>query len=90
VWPSAVERALATHPGVAEVAVTGRPDPEWGQVVVALVVASDPASPPSLSELRDCAKQTLPAFAAPRVVEVVAALPRTSIGKVRRSGLSAG
>jgi O-succinylbenzoic acid--CoA ligase len=90
VWPSAVERALATHPGVAEVAVTGRPDAEWGQVVVALVVASDPASPPSLSELRDWAKRTLPAFAAPRVVDIVAALPRTAIGKVRRAGLSAG
>ncbi len=45
VWPAAVERVLAAAGGVAEVAVIGRPDPEWGQRVVAVVVASDPADP---------------------------------------------
>ena len=72
VWPAAVERALAAHPGVAEVAVVGRPDPEWGQRVVAVVVPADPAAPPTLDELRDWAKQTLPAYAAPTVLELVA------------------
>ena len=38
VWPVAVERVLHEHPGVAEVTVIGRDDPEWGQRVVALVV----------------------------------------------------
>ena len=38
VWPAAVERALLTHPAVADVAVVGRLDPEWGQRVVAVVV----------------------------------------------------
>lgn len=90
VWPTAVERALASHPGVGEVAVVGRPDPEWGQRVVAAVVPTDVTAPPSLHELREWAKQTLPAFAAPTALEVVASLPRTSSGKVRRGDLTPG
>ena len=75
VWPVAVERALATHPGIAEVAVVGRPDPEWGQRVVAVVVPADPAAPPTLDEVRHWGKQTLPAYAAPTVLQLVAELP---------------
>lgn len=90
VWPAAVERALLTHPGVAEVAVVGRPDPEWGQWVVAVVVPADPSAPPTLESLRHHAKQTLPSHAAPKELRVVVALPRTSSGKVRRADLTAG
>ena len=43
VWPVAVERILAQHPGVAEVAVVGRPDPEWGQAVTAVMIPANPA-----------------------------------------------
>jgi O-succinylbenzoic acid--CoA ligase len=88
VWPTAVERALASHPDVAEVAVVGRPDPEWGQYVVALVVPRDADTPPALAELRDWVKQSLPAYAAPRAVELVASLPRTASGKVRRADVT--
>jgi O-succinylbenzoic acid--CoA ligase len=87
VWPAVVERVLAAHPAVAEVAVVGRADPEWGQRVVAVVVPSDAAAPPSLEELRDRVKHELPAYAAPRVLELVAALPRTASGKVVRRDL---
>jgi len=87
VWPIPVERVLAEHPAVAEVAVLGRPHPEWGQQVVAVVVASDPANPPSLAELRDHVKAELPAFAAPRSLELLPVLPRTLLGKVDRQAL---
>ena len=87
VWPNAVELVLSRHPQVAEVAVVGRPDPEWGQTVVAVVVATDPDAPPGLDVLRDHVKQTLPAYCAPRVVEPVAVLPRTLLGKVERRSL---
>ena len=87
VWPVAVEAVLADHPAVAEVAVVGRPDPEWGQVVTAVVVPTDPGSPPTLAGLRDHAGERLPRFAAPRALELVEALPRTSLGKVRRHRL---
>ena len=88
VWPAAVEAALATHPAVAEVAVVGRPDPEWGAVVVAVVVPTVGGSPPTLDDLRAHVRARLPAFAAPRHLELVDALPRTALGKVARAGLA--
>jgi O-succinylbenzoic acid--CoA ligase len=88
VWPAAVERVLAAHPAVRDVAVVGRPDPEWGQRVVALVVPADPAAPPSLDALRAAARESLPAYAAPREVELVEAVPRTALGKVARHRLT--
>jgi O-succinylbenzoic acid--CoA ligase len=87
VWPAGVEWALHDHPGVAEVAVIGRPDAEWGQIVVALVVPTDAASPPSLADLRAWAKERLAVYAAPRQLEIVDRLPRTPLGKVRRVAL---
>jgi len=90
VWPTAVERVLSTHPAVAEVAVVGHPDPEWGQRVVAVVVPADPTAPPTLAALRDHAKAALPAYAAPTVLELTEALPRTASGKVRHAALRHG
>jgi o-succinylbenzoate---CoA ligase len=90
VWPTAVERALADHPAVRDVVVVGRPDAEWGQRVVAVVVPEPGGASPTLAELREWAKRSLPAYAAPRAVEVVDALPRTTAGKVRRRDLAAG
>ena len=87
VWPTAVEQALGRHPGLAEVAVVGRPDAEWGQTVTAVVVPRDMSAPPSLESLREVVKAELPAYCAPRALELVAALPRTALGKVRRRTL---
>lgn len=85
VWPLPVEGALATHPGVVDVAVTGAPDPEWGQRVVAHVVPAPGVTAPTLDELRDHVRAVLPAFMAPRELVLHAQLPRTSLGKVRRA-----
>ncbi len=90
VWPQVVEDVLAGHPGVADVAVAGRPDPEWGQRVTAWVVPADAARPPTLSSLRAFAAGQLPSYAAPREVTVVAAVPRTALGKVARHRLVGG
>lgn len=68
-------------------AVIGRPDPEWGQRVVALVVPVDRAAPPSLAELRRLVKERLPVAAAPKELELADSLPRTSIGKLARHRL---
>ena len=87
VWPTAVEAVLADLPSVAEVAVVGRDDPEWGQRVTAVVVPADPDAPPLLDELRDAVGHHLPRYAAPRSLELVGSLPRTSLGKVRRHQL---
>jgi O-succinylbenzoic acid--CoA ligase len=87
VWPDPVEAVLRSVPGVAEVAVAGRADPEWGQRVVAWVVPSDPAAPPVLDALRDAVKAALSPWAAPKELVLVDSLPRTALGKVQRSRL---
>jgi O-succinylbenzoic acid--CoA ligase len=87
VWPVPVEDALRSHPGVADAAVAGRPDPEWGQQVVAWIVPSDPASPPVLGELRHFVAERVAPFAAPRRLVIVPGLPRTSLGKIQRERL---
>jgi acyl-CoA synthetase (AMP-forming)/AMP-acid ligase II len=88
VWPDAVERVLAAHPGVAEVAVWKRADPEWGERVVAWIVPSDEDTP-SLEQLRDLVAETLAPWAAPKELVVVDDLPRTAAGKIRRRELDA-
>ena len=88
VWPTPVEQALLQHPAVADAAVAGRADAEWGQRVVAYVVPRDRAAPPSLETLREAVKDHLPAYMAPREVVAVDALPRTPLGKVQRDRLS--
>ncbi|HBX76473.1 MAG TPA: AMP-dependent synthetase [Acidimicrobiaceae bacterium] len=87
VWPEPVEVALLNHPGVQQVAVVGRPDPEWGERVCAIIVPTDLNSPPSLEELRDQVNIALPRWCAPKEVEFVASIERTPLGKPRRAAL---
>jgi O-succinylbenzoic acid--CoA ligase len=87
VWPADVEDVLRAHPAVADVAVAGRADPEWGQRLVAVVVPADAAAPPGLDDLRSWVKQRRPAFCAPREVVLVGRLPRTPAGKLARDRL---
>ncbi len=84
VWPDPVEAVLGGVPGVVEVAVVGRPDPEWGQRVVAVVVPADPARPPRVEELRSAVRAELPPACAPRELELRDSLPRTALGKIER------
>jgi O-succinylbenzoic acid--CoA ligase len=87
VWPQEVERALRDHPKVADVAVAGRPDPEWGERVVAFVVAAPGEDPPTLEELRGHVSERIARFKAPKDLVLVASLARTTSGKLRRDAL---
>jgi fatty-acyl-CoA synthase len=85
VAPSEVEAVLVTHPKVADVAVIGLPDEQWGEVVCAVVVAAAGGEAPELSELRDLCARTLAPFKQPRRVLVVDRIPRTAAtGQVQR------
>jgi len=85
VWPGPVEDLLGQDPRVREVAVIGRSDPEWGQRVVAVIVPEDPADPPLLDGLRGRVRARLPVAAAPKELQLVDSLPRTALGKIRRT-----
>ncbi|WP_329263564.1 acyl-CoA synthetase [Streptomyces pseudovenezuelae] len=82
-----IENALLEHPGVREAAVTGEPDPDLGERIVAWVVPADPQSPPSLEDLADHVARRLAPHKRPRVVHHLAALPRNDMGKIMKRAL---
>ena len=90
VYPREVEQVLLAHPGVAEAAVVGVPDPRSGEAVLAYVVPSgEGARQLSVDDLALHCGRSLARYKCPSAFEVVAELPHTAIGKVRRSGLRA-
>ncbi|MFC3995875.1 AMP-binding protein [Nocardiopsis sediminis] len=79
--PAEVAALVGELASVADAVVVGRPDAEWGHRVTAVVVAADPAHPPTLAEVRDRVRADLPAYAAPRELEVRDAIPLLASGK---------
>lgn len=84
VGPTEVEGVLAQHPQVADVCVIGVPDDEWGERVVACVVATDAADPPTLDALRAFTREHLAAAKAPKELRLVVEIPRSPAGKPLR------
>lgn len=89
VYPREVEEVLATHPGVAEVAVLGLPDADYGEQVVAVVVHPPGMHAPDAQELVDWCKDRLASFKKPRRVVFMDSLPRNALGKVQKHLLRA-
>jgi malonyl-CoA/methylmalonyl-CoA synthetase len=84
VYPREVEEVLLTHPGVAEAAVVGIPDPDLGEQVVAAVVRRAPLS---AEELVALCRDQLAGYKKPRRVFFLDALPRNALGKVQKHQL---
>jgi malonyl-CoA/methylmalonyl-CoA synthetase len=82
VYPREVEDVIRTVPGVVDVAVIGRADPEWGEVVTAVVVGDVDAT-----TLEGAARSALASFKCPRAWEFRDELPRNAMGKLIRSAL---
>src|SRR6185369_3930320 len=78
-----VEMALMSHPDVLESAVVGAPDEERTMIVYAFVVRK-PGTDPSVADLQEHCRKTIAPYKAPRVIEFVDALPRTTTGKIQR------
>jgi long-chain acyl-CoA synthetase len=86
IYPREVEEALLQHPAVAEVSVVGRPDPEWGETVVAFVVAAE-GGPVDPTDLDAHCLARIARFKRPKDYRLVAALPKNNYGKVLKTEL---
>jgi long-chain acyl-CoA synthetase len=82
IYPREVEEALLQHPGVRAVSVVGRPDAEWGEAVVAFVVADEVANPPTTEDLDRTCLERIARFKRPKEYRFVDALPTNNYGKV--------
>jgi fatty-acyl-CoA synthase len=86
VYPAEVEGTLALHPGIAEVAVIGRPDPKWGEVGLAVVVPRQPGALAAQDVLMFCDGK-LARYKIPKAVVFTDSLPRNAMGKVVKADL---
>ena len=84
VYPAEIEAVLHEHPAVADAAVIGVPDEQWGEVCAAFVVAESPVSE---DELREHCLAQLARFKVPKSFTFVDELPRNSMGKIQKSEL---
>jgi long-chain acyl-CoA synthetase len=88
IYPREVEEVLLLSPDVAEASVVGAPDPEWGEVVAAFVVAR-PGCSIDTAALDALCLQHIARFKRPKRYEIVAALPKNNYGKVLKTELRA-
>jgi long-chain acyl-CoA synthetase len=82
IYPREVEEALLRHPGVRAAAVVGRPDAEWGEAVVAFVVADEGVAAPSADDLDRICLDHIARYKRPKEYRFVDALPTNNYGKV--------
>lgn len=82
IYPREVEEALLHHPGIEAAAVVGRPDPEWGEAVVAFVVATGGGPTPTAEELAQTCLDRIARYKRPQDYHFVDALPTNNYGKV--------
>jgi bile acid-coenzyme A ligase len=87
VYPAEVEAALSEHPAVADQAVIGLPDTDWGHRVHAIVELDPTVEAPTPEALRLFCRERLAAYKVPKSVEIVDRLPRSEVGKVSRTAL---
>ena len=83
----ALESLLGEHPAVLEVAVVAVPDEQWGERPKAYVTARNASAPPEPADVIEFARQRGKKFMVPKEVEVLAELPKTSTGKIRKNVL---
>jgi acyl-CoA synthetase (AMP-forming)/AMP-acid ligase II len=86
IYPAEIERVLAEHPSIQDVAVIGVPDERWGEVPKAVVVPR-PGATIDPHELTAWCRERLAAFKCPKTFDAVDALPRNPTGKILKKDL---
>jgi fatty-acyl-CoA synthase len=84
IYPREIEDILFDHPAIAEVAVIGVPDPQWGEVVAAFIRVTPGQSAPDTGELRAYCRERLAPYKTPVRWEFVDAFPLTASGKIQK------
>jgi malonyl-CoA/methylmalonyl-CoA synthetase len=84
IYPREVEEFFQAQPEIVEAAVVGAPDPTWGEIPIAYLVAAQPFDP---AEMKLRCKSSLASFKAPHVIHIVEQLPRNAMGKVDKKRL---
>ncbi len=87
IYPREIEDVLNLHPGVAECSVVGRPHPEWGEEVVAFVVARPDVAAPTAAELDRLCLDNIARFKRPKDYRFIDALPKSNYGKILKTEL---
>ena len=91
IYPVEIDEVLIRHPDIADAAVVGVPNEDWGEEIKAVVELKPGVArgPETIQSILDFAKERLPGFQRPRTVEFVDALPRNAAGKVLRAQVRA-
>jgi long-chain acyl-CoA synthetase len=86
IYPREIEEVLLTHPAVEEVSVIGKPEPEWGEIVVAYIAVSDGATV-SEDDLNALCLDNIARFKRPKAYRFVDTLPKNNYGKILKTQL---
>jgi long-chain acyl-CoA synthetase len=87
VYPREVEEVLLTHPAVAAASVVGAPDPQWGEAIVAFIVAVDLQAAPTAAELDELCLTRIARYKRPKEYRFIDVLPTNNYGKVLKREL---
>jgi acyl-CoA synthetase (AMP-forming)/AMP-acid ligase II len=86
IYPAELEQVISAHPGVAEVAVVGKPDAKWGEIPVALIVVR-PGMKVAGEEIISLCRENLAKYKCVKEVRFINIIPKNAVGKVLKKEL---
>jgi fatty-acyl-CoA synthase len=87
VYPAEVEKILANHPKITQIAITGITDPKWGETGVAFIIPRTPGEVVTIQEIREFLKDKIARYKHPTQVKMMTEFPLTATMKVKKAEL---